>query len=504
MRYGTRTIMILTAALTALLITPAAAQTLRIGLAEDPDALDPDQARTFVGRVVFAGLCDKLVDYDEKLAFKPQLATAWKWADDNKSITFTLRQGVKFHDGEPFDAEAVKYNIERKLTLPESRRKSEISEVSGAEVIDAHTVKLTLSKPFAPLISQLADRAGMMISPKAAKAAGTAFANNPVCAGPYKFVERVAQDRIVLERFPGYWNKDAFAFERVIYQPITDSTVRLANLQAGSLDLIERVAPTDIEVARKDRRIKLAEVTGLAYLGIDVNVANGARSKTPIGQDPRIREALELSIDREALNQVVFNGAFLPGNQAVPPENPYYAASIPMPKRDVAKAKALLAAAGQPTPTIDMMVPNQSEDQAVAQVVQSMAAEAGFAIKLSVVEFATSLQEQTKGNFETFLIGWSGRIDPDGNIYNFHHSKGSLNYTKVNIPELDTALDDARTTLDNAQRIKLYDQAAQHYVKNREIIYLYHRKWLFGMSTKLQGFTPNPDGLIRLGGLKLQ
>ncbi len=146
-----------------------------------------------------------------------------------------------------------------------------------------------------------------------------------------------------------------------------------------------------------------------------MNVANGARSKTPIGQDPRIREALELSIDREALNQVVFNGAFLAGNQPVPPENPYYAAAVPMPKRDVAKAKALLAAAGQPNPTIEMMVPNQSEDQAVSQVVQSMAAEAGFNIKLSVVEFATSLQEQTKGNFETFLIGWSGRIDPDGN-----------------------------------------------------------------------------------------
>jgi len=180
----------------------------------------------------------------------------------------------------------------------------------------------------------------MMISPKAAKAAGSAFANNPVCAGPYKFVERVAQDRIVLERFAGHWNKDAFAFERVIYQPITDATVRLANLQAGSLDLIERLAPTDVEVARKDRRIKLSEVTGLAYLGIDVNVGNGARSKTPIGQDPRIREALELAIDREALNQVVFNGAFLAGNQAVPPENPFYAASVPMPKRDVAKAKA--------------------------------------------------------------------------------------------------------------------------------------------------------------------
>ena len=502
MRYGTRALA--AAAVAALLAGPVAAQTLRIGLAEDPDALDPDQARTFVGRIVFAGLCDKLIDYDAKLAFQPQLATAWTWSDDNKAITFTLRQGVKFHDGEPFDAEAVKYNIERKLTLPESRRKSEINEITSIDVVDAHTVRFNLSKPSAPLIAQLADRAGMMVSPKAAKAAGTAFANNPVCAGPYKFVERVAQDRIVIERFPGYWNKDAYAFERVIYQPITDATVRLANLQAGSLDLIERLAPTDVEVARKDKRIKLAEVTGLAYLGIDVNVANGARSKTPIGQDPRIREALELSIDREALNQVVFNGAFLAGNQPVPPENPYYAAAVPMPKRDVAKAKALLAAAGQPNPTIEMMVPNQSEDQAVSQVVQSMAAEAGFNIKLSVVEFATSLQEQTKGNYETFMIGWSGRVDPDGNIYNFHHSKGSLNYTKVNSPELDKLLDDAREKLDVAQRTKLYDQAAQIYLKNREILYLYHRKWLFGMSTKLQGFAPNPDGLIRLSGLKLQ
>jgi peptide/nickel transport system substrate-binding protein len=496
--------LIVTASFAALLAAPAAAQTLRIGLAEDPDALDPDQARTFVGRIVFAGLCDKLVDYDDKLAYKPQLATAWKWSDDNKAITFTLRQGVKFHDGEPFDAEAVKYNIERKLTLPESRRKPEISQVSGVDVIDAHTVRLNLSTPFAPLISQLADRAGMMISPKAAKAAGSGFANNPVCAGPYKFVERVAQDRIVLERFADYWDKGAYHFDKVIYQPITDATVRLANLQAGSLDLIERLAPTDVEVARKDKRIKLAEITGLAYLGIDVNLANGPRADTPIGKDPRIREALELSIDREALNQVVFNGAFLAGNQPVPPENPYYAASVPMPKRDVAKAKALLAAAGQPNPTIEMMVPNQSEDQAVSQVVQSMAAEAGFTVKLSVVEFATSLQEETKGNFETYLIGWSGRIDPDGNIYNFKHSKGALNYTKYSNPEVDRLLDAARTTLDDKERVKLYDQAAAIYLKDRSIIYLYHRKWLFGMSAKLQGLVPNPDGLIRLAGLKLQ
>ena len=492
------------AALAAFLSAPAAAQTLRIGLAEDPDALDPDQARTFVGRIVFAGLCDKLIDYDAKLAYQPQLATAWKWADDHKSITFTLRQGVKFHDGEPFDAEAVKYNMERKLTLPESRRKSEINEIVSVDVVDAHTVRFNLSKPSAPLLAQLADRAGMMISPKAAKAAGAAFATHPVCAGPYKFVERVAQDRIVLERFADYWNKAAFHFDRVVYQPIPDGTVRLANLQGGNLDLIERLAPTDVEQARQDRRLKLADIVGLAYLGIDINLGNGPRADTPVGRDPRVREALELSIDREALNQVVFNGAFLPGNQPVPPESRYYAASVPMPKRDVAKAKALLAAAGHPSLTIDMMVPSTSEDQAVAQVLQSMAQEAGITLKLSVVEFATSLQEQVKGNFETYLIGWSGRIDPDGNIYNFKHSAGSLNYTKYHNAEVDRLLDDARATLDEAGRAKLYEQAAQIYLKDRNIIYLYHRKWLFAMSSKLQGFTPNPDGLIRLAGLTLQ
>jgi peptide/nickel transport system substrate-binding protein len=502
MRYGG--LGMVAAALALMASGPLAAQTLRIGLAEDPDALDPDQARTFVGRIVFAGLCDKLIDYDEKLAFKPQLATAWKWSEDQKSITFSLRPGVKFQDGEPFDAAAVKYNIERKQTLPESRRKSEISEIVGVAVIDPLTVRLDLSQPFAPLLAALADRAGMMLSPKAAKAAGAAFANHPVCAGPYKFVERIAQDRIVLERFADYWNKDAFAFDRIVYQPIPDSTVRLANLQGGNLDIIERLAPTDLEETRKDRRLKLADVTSLGYQSITINLANGPRSKTPLGEDPRVREAFELSLDRDALNQVVFNGAFQPDNQAVPPESPVYATTVPMPKRDVAKAKQLLAAAGQPTPTIDLMVPNTSEDQAVAQVLQSMAQEAGITLKLSVIEFATALQEETKGNFEAFLIAWSGRIDPDGNLYNFQHSTGALNYAKYHNPEVDRLLDQARTTLDEAGRAKLYGQAAQAYLADRHIIYLYHRKWLFAMSSKLQGFVPNPDGLIRLAGLKLQ
>src|SRR3954471_10859027 len=215
------------------------AQTLRIGLAEDPDVLDPTLARSFVGRVVFASLCDKLFDIDEKLAIVPQLASSYEWSADGKALTLKLRQGVTFHDGEKFDAPAVKFNIERHKTMPGSNRRGELAPVSSVDVVDPMTVRLNLSEPFSPLLAQLTDRAGMMVSPKAARAEGDKFGSNPVCSGPFKFTERVAQDRIVLEKFANYWDKAAVHFDKVIYVPIPDATVRLANLRSGQLDFIE-------------------------------------------------------------------------------------------------------------------------------------------------------------------------------------------------------------------------------------------------------------------------
>ena len=231
-RFLAAALLLLAAAFAAVDATPAAARVLRIGLADDPDMLDPTLARTYTGRIVFAAMCDKLVDITPELDIAPQLATEWQWVDGNKGLVLKLRQGVKFQDGEPLDAAAVKFSIERHLNMPGSNRKAEISAVSAVEIIDDHTVKLVLKAPFAPLLAALSDRAGMIVSPKAAQAPGD-FANHPVCAGPYKFVERVAQDRIVLDRFADYWNKDLVKFDRIVFTPIPDSTVRLANLQSG-------------------------------------------------------------------------------------------------------------------------------------------------------------------------------------------------------------------------------------------------------------------------------
>jgi peptide/nickel transport system substrate-binding protein len=479
------------------------AQTLRIGLAEDPDVLDPTLARTFVGRIVFAALCDKLFDIDEKLNIVPQLATSYEWSSDSKALTLKVRPGVTFHDGEKLDAAAVKYNIERHKTMAGSNRRGELAPVAGVDVVDPMTVRLNLSAPFAPLLAQLADRAGMMVSPKAAQAEGDKFGAKPVCSGPFRFVERVAQDRIVVERYPNYWNKGEVHFDRIVYLPIVDATVRLANLKSGQLDFIERMATSDVPALKTDTRFRISRITEIGYQGITINVGKSdLAQKNPLGKDPRVREAFELALDREGIIQVVMDGEATVGNQWVAPTNPYYAKNMPVPKRDVAKAKALLAEAGVPNPAFTLMTPTTSDGQKIAQVVQAMVKEAGFDMKLQSTEFATSLDMADKGQFDAYVLAWSGRADPDGNIFSFDACKQPLNYAGYCKPEVDEILNKSRTTRDPAERRKLFEQMAAMALKDRPIVYLYHRNWIWAYTSRLSGLRPIPDGLVRVQGLR--
>jgi peptide/nickel transport system substrate-binding protein len=485
--------------------TQAQAQTtLRIGIAEDPDILDPSIGRTYVGRIVFSAFCDKLFDIDEKLNIVPQLALSHETSPDGKEMTIKLRPNVKFHDGEPLDAEAAKFSIERHMTLPTSFRKSELASVDHVEVVDPLTIKLALKTPYSPLIAQLTDRSGMMVSPKAAKEAGDKFGLHPVCAGPYKFVERVQQDRMVFERFADYWNKDNIHIDRVVFLPIVDATVRLANLKSGGLDLIERVLATDIKDVRADSRLVLSTAPELGYLGLTVNIGND-KSKGPLSQSAKVRQALDLSIDREALNQVVFNGEFTPGNQWVSPTHPYYQKAFPVRGRDIAKAKALLKEAGITSPvTVDYMIPKGAENEAVAQVIQSMAAEAGFDIKIRAVEFATTFKQAQAGEFQIFQINWSGRIDPDGNSYIFMRSKAPQNDGVYSNPEADKLLEEGRATSNVEERKAIYAKLNKILLDDLPIIYIYHRTLLIAHTTKLQGYKQMPDGLVRVVGLKFK
>jgi peptide/nickel transport system substrate-binding protein len=480
----------------------AGAQTLRIAMNNDPDLLDPTTSRTFVGTNVMTGLCDKLVDLDAKLNIVPRLATAWEYPD-SRTILIHLRPGVLFQDGEKMDAAAVKYTLDRHLTFPGSFRRAELAAADHIEVVDPLTVRVVLKQPSSPWLAQLTDRSGMMVSPKAAGAAGKDFGNHPVCAGPFSFAERVAQDHITLDRFPGYWDRANVHFDRVIYRVMTDSSIRLSNLRAGAVELAD-IVPTDVEQVKADPRLRLSTASGLGYTGLTINVGANPRAETPLGRDARVRQALSLAIDREALIQVVFAGQYTANAQPVAPDHPLHDAATRPPGRDVARARALLAEAGVKTPlAVKLMIPNSPQGVQVGEVVQSMAAEIGIMIQPVVMDFGTTLAASQKGDFEAYYIGWSGLLDADSNVWSFLHTGGSLNTAGYSNARVDALLDQARETADVAARRALYAQVWQQEGQDLPIIYLWTPRYIVGHVAKLTGFQTMPDGLMRLQGVKL-
>jgi peptide/nickel transport system substrate-binding protein len=480
----------------------AAAQTLRIVLREDTDIVDPTLTRTYVGRIEFAGLCDKLFDIDEHLHIVPQLATGYEWADP-KTLVIHLRPDVTFQDGTKMDAEAVKYSLERHMTMPGSFRRSELSSVDHVDVVDPLTVKMVLKAPSSPLLATLTDRSGMIVSQKAAEAAGKDFARHPVCAGPFSFVDRVVNDHLTLQRYPGYWDNKDIHFDKVIYQVVTDTAVRLADLQAGSVDIVEQIVPTDADAVKKDPRLRLVVSHALGYQGITINLANGPRSDNPLGRNALVRQAFEAAIDRQALIQVVYNGMFNPTIQAIPPDSPMFD-PIAVPGRDLAKAKALLAQAGVTLPVkVRLMSTNASDQRQMAEVLQSMVGEAGFDLQIDTMESAASLQAEARGDYQAFLIMWSGRPDPDGNLYSFLHMGAGQNTGHYSSKVVDDALDGARLVTDVGERQKIYARMVDQTRKDMPIVYLYNPVNIVGMKKQITGFRAVPDGMIRLQGLAL-
>jgi peptide/nickel transport system substrate-binding protein len=470
---------------------------LRIGMRDDPDILDPTFSRTYVGTVVMTALCDKLFDFDAKLNIVPVLATGYEWVD-SKTLLIRLRPDVQFQNGEKFDADAVKYSLERHLNANGSFRRSEIGAMDHVEVVDPLTVRVVMKQAFSPFVAVLTDRAGMMLPPKAAETGGKDFGLHPACSGPFRFVERVAQDHIALERFPGYWDAQRIHYDRIIYRIIPDSSIRLANLQAGTLDLTE-IAPLDAEAVKRDPKLALVSVPSLGYGALTINIGNSPKAETPLGRDPRVRHAFELTLDREALTQVLFAGMYQPNAQATSAISPLYVEEVAPTKRDVSKARALLKEAGVATPyAVPLIVYNTPQSAQTGEVIQSMAAEAGFAVQVNAMEFGTAIQTVQRGDYVITLGGWSGLLDTDSNAWSFLHTGGALNRAGYANPQVDDLLDRARTVIDMKERRAIYEGVWQKVSKDLPIIYLWTPRNIAGVSRKVAGFTLLADGLLRL------
>ncbi|GAB2912707.1 ABC transporter substrate-binding protein [Nonomuraea fastidiosa] len=481
--------------------------TLNIALNADPDALDPSISTTLVGREVFTSMCEKLYDIDASSAIVPQLAAAPpELSDDGKEVTIKLREGVKFNDGTPFDADAVKKSLDRHRTWEKSARQADLAAVSKVTVVDPATIKLTLTQAFTPLTAQLADRAGMIMSPKALDSEGDNFGANPVCVGPFKFVSRTSGSQIVLEKSADYYDADKVKLDKLVYKIIVDPNVRAANLKSGDVQVADQLATNTVKGVQDDPNLTVVSGGGLGYYGFQINIGNvkGSTAKpgpvdTPLGKHPQLREAFELALDRDAINKTVYNGLHEVDCYPVPIDSPYRPKDLPAcPKRDIAKAKQLVQASGVPTPIpVTMATPNDAVNQRLAQVIQSMTKEAGFDVKVQTAEFVSVLEQGKAGKFDVLLSGWSGRVDPDGNLTNLITTQGSNNYAGMSDPGIDEPIKQAAAETDPAKRAELYGAAMKKAAELRGVVYLYHNLYYLGMHKSVAGVEYFKDGLPR-------
>ena len=481
---------------------PQAGGGLRVGINADLTTMDPHISTAAVDRQIYQSIYDPLLRLDKDLKIQPGLAQSWEQPDP-KTLVFKLRSGVKYHDGEPFNAASVKANIERMLTHPKSQRKGELADVASVEAVDETTVRFILKQPSSPLLSLLTDRAGMMVSTKAAEAAGDDFARKPVGTGPFSFVEWVKDDRLVVKKNPGYWDKDASGaqlpyLDEIQYKPITDGTQRLNALKTGTVDIIDIPPSKDMPTLKTGQELAYSEIPGLAYRYIQIN------TKRPVMESKEIRQAIAWSIDREAINKVVFFDVGQPAYQAIPPSSfafdSGFKANSP---RDVNKAKELVAKSGIKDPKFTLVVTNTPEDKQIAEVYKEQLADVGISMEIELLEFATLLDRTLKQEFDASSLQWSGRPDPDGNIYNYFHSKGSGNRSQYSNPEIDRMLEQTRAVSDPAERKQLYSQVNQILTEDNPMIFIQHRPEVKVMSPKLKGFVHVPDGMMRFAAVTI-
>ena len=478
--------------------SPTKGGTLRVGLILDVATLDPHLSGSKVDRQVYHNLFDPLVVLDDKLQVQPNLAESWQ-NPDPKTLVLKLRQGVKFHDGTDFNAEAVKVNFERMANDPKSVRKGEVANIASAEVVDALTVRLNLKQPDATLLASMSDRAGMMLSPTAMQKLGPDLERNPSGAGtgPFEFVEWIKDDHILLKRNESYWNKDTSAgpfLDQIRYRPIPDDTVKLQSLQAGEIDVMDYLAPRNVAMAKADSSLVVVDVPSLAAFWYMLNTTR------PPFDNKALRQAVMYGIDNEAIVKGVWLGVGVPANGPISPASWAYDDTIKPVKRDIDKAKAKLAEAGMPQGfTFSFNIDNTPISVQEAEVVKAQLAEVGITMNVQVVDGARLLAEGNGKTFQASSYAWSGRPDPDGNTYQFFHTTPgtSLNWSGFSNPEADRLLEQTRQVDDHAERKKLYSQLIQILREEAPAVFIIHPIEPKAFSPKVQGYPAIPDGMMR-------
>jgi peptide/nickel transport system substrate-binding protein len=443
--------------------------TMMGAISADPEGLDPHITSAHSSFEILENVYDTLVTVDDSLNMVPSLAESWEISDDNLTWTFTLREGVTFHNGRPLTAEDVVYSYERIMNPDTGSGVAwRFGSVESVEAIDDLTVAIRLTEPSPNLLGRIGAYKGMSIIPKEIVEDGTVD-TQPVGTGPFKFVEYVPGDRVVLEANPDYWEEGKPYLDGLTLMIIPDETVRLTNLQTGEVDWVDSLPPQQVTKLATSGEVIVDMVSGGDYWYIGLNL-----NREPF-DDARVRQAIAYAVNRKDVAAAAKWDTATPNDGPIPPDSFWYYDYQPY-ERDLEKARQLLADAGYPDGFETEFMPTTFYEETVrsAQVLQAQLGEIGISADIRTLEWGTWLEEEGAGNFDMYICGWIGNIDPDDFFYAQHHTDQIFNFTGYSNPEVDAMLDAGRVETDEAARKEIYDQVQQMIIDEAPYVYLYN------------------------------
>jgi peptide/nickel transport system substrate-binding protein len=471
---------------------PVAAQmggTLRIGTRVDPQSFDPHHYKAGgIDLAVLDLLTDGLVTFDRKMNIVPQLATSWEWLDDT-TLRFELRQGVVFHDGTPWNAEAARVNFERIATAAEVA--GYYGQIASVEVVDDHTIDLKLKAPYAPILRNLAAPVGGMLSPAAIEELGDEIARSPVGTGPYKLEEWVPNERLVLVRNPSYWDRP-FKLDKLIFRPFPEEATRLLAFQAGELDVIQDPVPSTVKTLEQDDRFRVVRATQLRNLWLGIE--NGDETLDNI----KLRQAIAYAIDRDALVNLVAEGLADVAEGLIPPDMmglppvayPY----------DPGKAKELLAEAGYPDGIkLNLWAPQGRylKDKEIGEAIQAQLKQVGIDAELQIWEWGAYNKAILEHEQQLWVQGWGFLAgDPEG-LRSLLYTGGPFNSFNLSDPEVDKLFDQGVATPNESERKAIYGELERRLVQDlATVVPIYFQVGIYATTDKVHDFYPHPLELI--------
>jgi peptide/nickel transport system substrate-binding protein len=467
---------------------------LTAAISGEPDQLDPAATSSYNSYQVLENVYDTLVEPDENLEMQPSLAESWEISEDQLTWTFTLREGVTFHDGSPLTADDVVYTYQR-IIDEELNPSYRFATFKTIKALDDTTVEIALTDPTPNLLANIGAYKGVGIVQRKNVESGK-ITDAPVGTGPFSLESFTAGQSIELAANEDYWG-GAPEIDGVTFTFVSDPTVALQNLQSGEVQWTDNIPPQQVETLSSGDDVTLETAPSNDYWYLAAN------QNRPPFDDPKVRQALAYAIDREAITEAAKFGGATVNQTAIPESSEWYLDYAPY-ETDPEQAQQLLEDAGASDLSFEIMVTNEyPESVRAAQVIADQMDEIGVDVKIRTLDFATWLDEQGKGNFDVFMLSWLGNIDPDEFYYAQHHSDGGFNFQGYSNPEVDDLLDRARTEVDQTARKELYDQAATIIVDEASYIYLYNPDVVQAWTPEVEGYTVRSDRAIRFRDVSL-